>query len=96
VHTIFDTGPSFKFLDNEFRLDKTDAKFVDIHHTNGGTRLLFGGHYGLFDALGHVDVYFNGGTMQTGCPRQRTALFESESQFTTLALALLEICVEVI
>ncbi|CAG7817478.1 unnamed protein product [Allacma fusca] len=70
-------GPLFRFVDNEFRLDKSDAQFVDIIHVNGGTRILFGGHFGLFDPLGHVDVYPNGGQTQIGCPRGRTLLFET-------------------
>ena len=64
-------------MDNEFRLDKSDAQFVDIIHTNSGTRLFWGGHFGLRDALGHVDIYPNQGERQTGCPSQHT--FNAES-----------------
>ena len=71
-------GPLFKFVDNEFRLDKEDAEFVDIIHSNGGTRILFGGYFGLKDALGHVDAYPNGGSIQIGCPQGRTLQYESE------------------
>lgn len=70
-------GPTFRFVDNEFRLDKSDAQFVDIIHVNGGTRLFWGAYFGLKDALGHVDVYANGGEKQTGCPREKTLIFES-------------------
>jgi hypothetical protein len=30
-------GPNFQDKAPVFRLDKTDAAFVDIYHTNGGT-----------------------------------------------------------
>lgn len=75
-------GPGFRFLDNEFRLDKSDAEFVDVFHTAAGTRLFTGGHFSIFDALGHVDVYFNGGERQAGCPRHRSYSFESNSIIT--------------
>lgn len=43
------------------RLDKIDATFVDVIHTNIGL-------YGFFDSIGHVDFYPNGGLDQPGCP----------------------------
>ncbi|CAG7836991.1 unnamed protein product, partial [Allacma fusca] len=70
-------GPTFRFLENEDRLDKSDAKFVDIIHTNGGTRLWFGGFLGLATPLGHVDIYPNGGEMQTGCPLTTPLIYET-------------------
>lgn len=45
------------------RLDVTDAKFVEVIHTNGG----FGG-LGTDHALGHADFYANNGKAQSGCP----------------------------
>ncbi|CAG7820627.1 unnamed protein product [Allacma fusca] len=72
-------GPTFKFVGREFRLDKNDAKFVDVIHTSAGTRLFWGGHFGLRDAIGHVDIYPNGGEKQTGCPMEHT--FNVESKF---------------
>lgn len=42
-------------------LDTSDAEFVDVIHTAGGTA-------GFYDALGHADFYPNGGTsVQPGC-----------------------------
>lgn len=73
-------GPTFKFVGNEFRLDKTDAKFVDVIHTNAGTRLFWGGHFGLKDPIGHVDIYPNGGERQIGCPMEHTLNAESKTQ----------------
>lgn len=43
------------------RLNKNDAKLVDIIHTCGGL-------LGLVEAIGHVDFYPNGGSLpQPGC-----------------------------
>ncbi|XP_015908744.2 pancreatic triacylglycerol lipase-like [Parasteatoda tepidariorum] len=58
-------GPFFQHASDEVRLDKTDAKFVDIIHTNGGSNIAQG--FGLYEAIGHVDFYPNGGTRQPGC-----------------------------
>ena len=46
-------------------LNKTDADFVEIVHTNGGTDNTTAG---IYDPLGHVDFYANGGHHQPGCP----------------------------
>jgi len=69
-------GPTFKYVDEEFRLDKNDAKFVDIIHVNGG-KLLLWGYYGLEDSIGHVDIFPNGGKKQIGCPVERTLIYET-------------------
>ncbi|XP_014284699.1 phospholipase A1 isoform X1 [Halyomorpha halys] len=44
----------------ENRLDPTDARFVDVYHTNGGWQ-------GRLAAVGHVDFYLNNGATQPGC-----------------------------
>ena len=49
----------------ESLLTKNDADFVDIVHTNGGTDP---DDRAIFDPLGHVDFYANGGHHQPGCP----------------------------
>ncbi|XP_068220718.1 uncharacterized protein [Palaemon carinicauda] len=58
-------GPLFESYSPSVRLDETDAKFVDVIHTNADS-LLMGG-LGAFEPMGHVDFYPNGGKMQTGC-----------------------------
>jgi len=49
---------------SDIELDITDADFVEIVHTNGGTDL---DDRAIFDAIGHVDFYANGGHHQPGC-----------------------------
>nr|KAG5708265.1 hypothetical protein BaRGS_021199 [Batillaria attramentaria] len=58
--------PYFVHLDNDMRLDKSDAVFVDIMHTDGEAFAVTKG-YGMADALGDVDFYPNGGIDQPGC-----------------------------
>lgn len=54
-------GPCFSSAYPEQRLDKTDAEYVDIIHTNKLVQ-------GITEALGHVDFFVNGGgPMQPGC-----------------------------
>lgn len=58
---LFDQGSPHR------RLSPSDAKFVDIIHTDGG--LLGNPH-----AIGHADFYPNGGTpLQPGCVEQEIA-----------------------
>ncbi|XP_041463869.1 pancreatic lipase-related protein 2-like, partial [Lytechinus variegatus] len=57
-------GPGFSGnLDNSCRLDKSDAAFVDVIHTDGEPA-----GAGLLDELGHQDFYPNGGCEMPGCP----------------------------
>ncbi|GAB6027646.1 hypothetical protein CHUAL_001887 [Chamberlinius hualienensis] len=58
-------GPYFYETDPVVHLDKSDAQFVDILHTNAGTLLT--GHFGIDQKIGHVDVYPNGGDHQPNC-----------------------------
>ena len=44
----------------ESRLDTSDAKFVSVIHTNA-----YG--FGVFENIGHVDFWPDGGILQTGC-----------------------------
>ncbi|XP_046613872.1 pancreatic triacylglycerol lipase-like [Neodiprion virginianus] len=57
--------PCFTTKDPAMKLDRTDAPFVDIIHTNG--RLLSHLGLGLPTPIGHVDFYPNGGMKQPGC-----------------------------
>nr|XP_040577687.1 inactive pancreatic lipase-related protein 1-like isoform X2 [Lepeophtheirus salmonis] len=58
-------GPVFRDLEVEFRLDKSDADFVDVIHTNSAYYLSEG--FGLSDVCGHVDFYPFGGKNQMPC-----------------------------
>ncbi len=48
------------------RIDPSDAKFVDVIHSNGDD--IFSGGFGMRLSCGHVDFYPNGGQQQPGCP----------------------------
>ena len=76
-------GPEFYDgdYDNKYRLDSTDADYVDIIHTNGG--LLASGHLSSLTPMGHVDYYPNGGSRQPGC--SIPALSNIESHFTGIS-----------
>jgi len=52
--------PEFSLKDTNKRLDKSDALFVDVVHTNSAS-------LSFPDAIGHVDFYVNGGMSQPGC-----------------------------
>lgn len=54
-------GPCFSYAHKDQRLDKTDASYVDVIHSN---RLV----QGVIEPLGHADFYLNGGgPIQPGC-----------------------------
>merc|ERR1719228_787421 len=57
--------PSFELAGPEGRIDKSDAEFVQIIHTNSG--FLWEGCLSFKEPLGHVDFYPNGGSHQPGC-----------------------------
>ena len=74
-------GPLFEGYSPKVRLDKTDADYVDVIHSNGDS-LIIGG-LGAWEPIGkllhqylllstrlssgHVDFYPNGGKAQRGC-----------------------------
>jgi len=68
--------PHFEGKGTDARLDPTDAKFVDVIHTDAGgigIGALFsdeerGVGFGASEPMGHVDYYPNGGKAQPGCP----------------------------
>jgi len=63
-------GPFFSLQpEDRLRLDKTDATFVDIYHSNRGA---------LGDSshqTGDINVYINGGDNQPGCEEADTGDF---------------------
>lgn len=58
-------GPYFESTQPIVRLDRADAHFVDIVHTDTGG--LFDFALGIQESIGHIDVYANGGEYQPGC-----------------------------
>ncbi|XP_053394887.1 inactive pancreatic lipase-related protein 1-like isoform X2 [Mercenaria mercenaria] len=76
-------GPSFEKTDPRVRLDRTDALFVDVIHTDA--EHLFSLGFGLKQQIGTVDFYPNGGKDQPGCPTtyfaQMSLLFSGNFQF---------------
>ncbi|KAJ6646183.1 Lipase member H-A, partial [Pseudolycoriella hygida] len=52
--------PFFTTADPHSKLDRSDAKFVDVVHTNAGV-------FGKIEPSGHVDFYVNGGQTQPAC-----------------------------
>uniref|UniRef100_A0A2M4ASG9 Putative pancreatic triacylglycerol lipase n=1 Tax=Anopheles triannulatus TaxID=58253 RepID=A0A2M4ASG9_9DIPT len=57
---------AFTEQDEQVRLDPSDAKFVDIVHSDSTPFVPHIG-LGLFEPIGHVDFYPNGGSDQPGC-----------------------------
>ncbi|CAB3242997.1 unnamed protein product [Arctia plantaginis] len=58
-------APYFSKTVSLVRLDRSDAKYVDIIHSNA-VPLYFSG-FGITEPIGHVDFYPNGGSVQPGC-----------------------------
>ena len=59
-------GPLFAGKRTVVRLDRDDADFVDVIHSN--TEVALGLGLGTVDESGDVDFYVNGGQSQPGCP----------------------------
>lgn len=57
--------PFFTTVDRHSKLDKSDAKFVDVIHTNAGV-------FGKIEPSGHVDFYINGGQTQPACEQHKS------------------------
>ncbi|KAL7287238.1 hypothetical protein TKK_0018370 [Trichogramma kaykai] len=59
--------PCFKGVHLSLRLDKEDAEFVDVIHTQTGKRVAGVEPLGLRERAGHVDFYVNSGVNQLAC-----------------------------
>ncbi|XP_007667689.2 lipase member I isoform X2 [Ornithorhynchus anatinus] len=64
-------GPQFTGKPPNERLYRTDAKFVDVIHTDADA-------LGFRNPMGHIDFYPNGGSKQPGCPK---TIFSGSSFF---------------
>uniref|UniRef100_A0A8C4JSI3 Triacylglycerol lipase n=1 Tax=Dromaius novaehollandiae TaxID=8790 RepID=A0A8C4JSI3_DRONO len=58
-------GPFFEGTPPEVRLDPSDARLVDVIHSNGARFPAVG--LGMYNTTGHLDFYPNGGTVMPGC-----------------------------
>ncbi|XP_076370710.1 pancreatic lipase-related protein 2-like [Tachypleus tridentatus] len=58
-------GRFFTGMAENVRLDRSDAEFVDVIHTDSSKTLLFG--LGTNELVGHVDFFPNRGNKQPGC-----------------------------
>uniref|UniRef100_A0A8C4JVT3 Triacylglycerol lipase n=1 Tax=Dromaius novaehollandiae TaxID=8790 RepID=A0A8C4JVT3_DRONO len=60
--------PYFQDTPIEVRLDKSDAEFVDVIHTDSAPTIPYLG-FGMSTAIGHLDFYPNGGEQMPGCDK---------------------------
>lgn len=61
-------------------MDKSDAHFVDVLHTDSSPMALDG--FGLWDPIGHVDFFANGGKEQPGCKDKKPSIVVSQLEGT--------------
>lgn len=57
--------PFFATTNDEWKLDRSDADFVDVIHTNSGL-------FGKIEQCGDIDFYVNGGRMQPRCRKSKS------------------------
>ncbi|XP_020804936.1 pancreatic triacylglycerol lipase [Drosophila serrata] len=75
-------APLFTDTDPIVRLDKTDAHFVDIVHTDANP--LMKGGLGINMRLGHVDFFPNGGFDNPGCNKKFQDVVKKKTLFLTM------------
>ncbi|CAG2116109.1 unnamed protein product, partial [Medioppia subpectinata] len=63
-------GPAYSGEPPQYRLDRTDATYVQAIHTNTPPPNEIPGvnDFGIMDSIADVDIYVNGGSKQPGCP----------------------------
>ncbi|XP_045764162.1 pancreatic lipase-related protein 2-like [Maniola jurtina] len=76
-------APYFSNTVTLVRLDKSDAQFVDIIHSNAMPLYLSG--FGISEPIGHIDFFPNGGSTQPGCKRggQEDDMYRKVVQFVS-------------
>lgn len=73
---------AFEEFNKDVKLDKTDAAFVDVIHTDAP--VIFKGA-GVSEKTGHVDFYPNGGSRMPGCSNKVAAIFTKSNLIFELA-----------
>ncbi|XP_034480931.1 pancreatic lipase-related protein 2 [Drosophila innubila] len=73
-------APLFTDTDPIVRLDRSDAHFVDIVHTDANP--LMKGGLGIIQRLGHVDFYPNGGFDNPGCDKKLQDVMKNNRKAT--------------
>ncbi|RWS22180.1 pancreatic triacylglycerol lipase-like protein, partial [Leptotrombidium deliense] len=63
----------FQYMPSEVRIDRSDAEFVDVIHSDAKSIFLLG--LGMKQACGHVDFYPNGAEEHPGCSVSRVVTF---------------------
>lgn len=64
------------FREKSRKLDATDARLVDVIHTDGSQDFMDG--FGLLKPIGHVDFFPNGGREQPGCTDIKNSVVVSQ------------------
>lgn len=72
----------FEDAETIVRLDKSDAKYVDVIHSDIETSNSANDGFGMRQKLGHVDFYPNGGREQSGCEEEKVRLLGSSFKLT--------------
>ncbi|CAN7995415.1 unnamed protein product [Ixodes hexagonus] len=68
-------GPFFYRMPPAVRLDPSDAKFVDVIHSDASMPYLLFEGLGVNEMVGHLDFYPNNGNDQPGCQRHNFRKF---------------------
>lgn len=68
--------PFFANTETIVRLDQTDAKYVDVIHSD--ISYFTQGGFGLKQKIGNVDFYPNGGHSQPGCDEKVSRIVDRD------------------
>ncbi|KAL0099846.1 hypothetical protein PUN28_019928 [Cardiocondyla obscurior] len=66
------------FREKSRKLDATDARLVDVIHTDGSPDFMDG--FGLLKPIGHIDFFPNGGREQPGCTDIKNSVVVSRKE----------------
>ncbi|XP_026751482.1 pancreatic lipase-related protein 2-like [Galleria mellonella] len=72
-------APYFSKTVTLVRLDRSDAKYVDIIHSNAMPLYLSG--FGISEPIGHVDFYPNGGSTQPNCKSGKSQQSDGDDMY---------------